>query len=362
MIQEQTKEILGRIDNKVLPKNKQLDGIEHDLKKSVNSNVFDSTEKSSHKKNNSQVEFNLEPVPKEPHAVKFEEKKPPVDLPGAAVIARNIISYDSPKPKKSRTTRRIDSDSETEAGNKNSSAIIKPSQTMAVKNVNQGSVYSNNDSTVVGSQNRKTNVTVNVQGKVPVKEKQKQVDDLMQDLDDEETPPRSYNPPQQPSARVVQVSSKLKEENNFALDDQKGPDFPDKQYGMQDMDMGNYGDLQEESLHDDHYNFGGSNRQNEEVMQFGDNDVLEPEPKREILREEPYQFNLDTSKDSPPKNKNNKNIVKKEADSPKQFNVNELLDDDYNFEQENHQIQSKQFDIKAQKNSHQDDFLDEFEW
>ena len=57
--------------------------------------------------------------------------------------------------------------------------------------------------------------------------------------------------------------------------------------------------------------------------------------------------------------------MNEQIESPKQLNLNELLDDDFDVEQDqSKQIDKKQIKISAQKDEDplNDDFLNEFEW
>jgi hypothetical protein len=236
-------------------------------------------------------------------------------LPGAAIVARNIISYNSPKKKESRTTRRRESD-EVSEDNPYGTKVIKVKAGAATRvSLQNKSTHSNNTS--IG-------VTQDHQGstyKTSVERKDSNIDNLLEDLNLEE----SQNlPTTKRGAKQTSIVYNAPEPG--ARNDAITP--------LNDNDLG---------FMESNNNFNDQQASN--IIQF----VQDDEPENNM-----FNFGLENTPED--RRREAESNINKEK-SPNQFRMTELLND-FGIDEENDEIAVKASNPKPQE----DDFLNEFEW
>lgn len=270
------------------------------------------------------------------------------DLPGAAIITRNIISYDEPHGRTSRDSRRKNTGTEDDFGVSHSVAVTKI-QNVGKVTVNYGNnIHSNNASTLISTQERNRDKVKESEHQGGMNRepsnKKEDLEDLLQELQAEESGMniRKSTAKQEPAIRIVH-NIKSEQQFQFEQPEDSGHGSPIKRFDQDDNP------LDEE----DEFNYGFANVKNG-AIHIEQND--EPEPEHEdfgyaMLEEEVEQF---TS--SPPKKANN---FDDEEESPKQFALDDLLDDNFEVGKKHDAIQVKP---QNHKEPSADDLLADFEW
>ena len=226
--------------------------------------------------------------------------------------------------------------------------------------VHQSSV-SNNESTLIGTQERQRNMAdINQNGKV-YKDKKQELEGLLKELNDDDSDDDLMDKKPKASAiKVIQGPFEPNEASDGIFGYNEDQFSPEKQFGeLKQLDIGDY-EIKDEDEDD---NFIESNNSNDQIINFEGKDMLNYEPKTSIFNYHESQdiFNSDQSN----QNKSRNIIMNEQIESPKQLNLNELLDDDFDVEQDqSKQIDKKQIKTSAQKDEDplNDDFLNEFEW
>ena len=238
--------------------------------------------------------------------------------------------------------------------------VVQSKQGIQKVTVHQTSI-SNNDSTLIGTQERQRNNVINNQNGPIYKDKKDELDGLLKELNEDDSDDGLiYNKINKESAiRVVQGSFEPNEPSEWIFGENEDQFSPDKQYGLQALGIGDY-EIKDE---DEDYNFAEANIHDSNIMHFDGKEGLEYEPKTSIFN---YNENHEIfQSDHSNHNKSRNMIMNEQIESPKQLNLNELLDDDFDVENDHSKfINTKQTPKQTKENDDplNDDFLNEFEW
>lgn len=271
-------------------------------------------------------------------------------MPGAAIITRNIISYDEPHGKTSRASRRKNTETE-EDFNVNHSVSVKANNMSRVVHVKHNSIHSNNASTLIGTQERdRVKEDDHQRGmKYEPKNKKEDIDNLLEELDAEDSGMNIEKPQikQQEAAIRIVHNQRADDKFQFAEAEESEHESPVKNFNQNSLPF-----AEDE---EDEFNYGFDNPTNG-IINYVSND--DPEPHHDgfgygMLDEEEDLFNPSSNKKKP------NNYDDDEDESPKQFALDDLLDDNFEVSKKHDEIQTKP---KKQKEPTADDLLAEFEW
>lgn len=242
---------------------------------------------------------------------------------------------------------------------KKTPVVVHSRQGVQKITVHQSSI-SNNDSTLIGTQERQRNPSDNYQNGQGYKDKKQELEGLLKELNEDESDDELNKIPKTSAIKVIQGSFEPNDVSDGIFEDKEDQFSPEKQFGdLQQVDIGEY-EIKDE---DEDGNFLDSNHYNDNVIKFENKEILNYEPKTSIFNENESQdiFNSDKSN----QNKSRNLVVNEQIESPKQLNLNELLDDDFDVDDSKvNKIDNKQIKTKAKEEEDplNDDFLNEFEW
>ena len=271
------------------------------------------------------------------------------ELPGAAIITRNIISYDEPHGKTSRASRRKNTETE-EDFNVNTSVNVKTNNMSRVVHVKHNSIHSNNASTLIGTQERdRVKEEDHERGmKYEPRNKKEDIDNLLQELDVEDSGMNFGKLPVKKHESAIRIvhNQRADEKFEFAEPEESEHESPVKNFNHNKLP---FGDDEEEG-----FNYGFDNPTSG-IINFVANE--DPEPQRDdfgygMLDEEEDNFRPSANK------KKVNNYDDDEDESPKQFALDDLLDDNFDAGKKHDAIQTK----PKNRNPTEDDLLAEFEW
>jgi hypothetical protein len=273
----------------------------------------------------------------------FVEPKYNFNLPGAAVITRNVISYEEkPKGKTSRNSRRKESLPDSDAGN--TTNVVAGGGAMVVKagnavkfNHNQDSKFPTNYFIATWDTNRQpvqnTNVvTTNIVSGQNTSRKD-DLNNLLEELDNEKEP-KYDDPPQEQGIRMINMENQdnFEDDESPVVHGQKMQEQP-QMFNMEDAN--------------DHFD-----QPKDDVVKFANHE--EPEPVN--------MFNMDEFNDDKPQQSPQVSKPKPPANQEKGFALDDLLDD-FDQSKGNDEIQVKAEKVlQIETQLGEDDFLAEFEW